>query len=731
MKDDWLDAYDVTWTAQSANAGESMPCGGGDVGLNVWVERGDLLIYLAKSGTFDELNGMPKLGRLRVTLEPNPLVDVTAFEQRLRLSTGRVEIVGEANGVRARLTIWVDVFTSVVHVDVESDVPTHATAAFECWRLTRREQVGGERQSNRSWLGAPAKPLVRPDLVEYRGDAVRFVHRNESSDGFDLIVNQQELGDLRASLWNPLENLTFGGEMTGDDMVADEPHDDRYASTAFRAWPIVSREPRTRHAIRVASHVAQTSTIDDWHAQLNAIPTDGDGAASLAWWREFWARSGVVINSLDPSSPAWQVGRNYQLFRYQLACNARGQWPTKFNGGLFTVDSEFTEPTLSFPPDFRRWGGGSFTAQNQRLVYWPMLKSGDAEMMRPQFEFYRRALVNAVARTKHYFGIDGATFAEQIENFGLPVGYEWNWKRKPDAPVGVEDNAWVCYQWDTAFEFCRMILDAREYAGFDVAPYVELIEKCLSFYDAFYTRDGVFTLSPATALETYKNATSPSNTIAALHGTLTALLALPAEIAIDRERWSTLLNRLPAIPTREMNGHRVIAPAASWSHIQNCELPQLYPVWPWRLYGVGRPELQLARDTWEHGVENADQKQIQSWHQDAIFCACLGLTDEAARLTVEKMKDSPRRFPTFWGPGHDWVPDHNWGGSGMIGVQEMLLQSVGDKLHVLPAWPRAWDVEFKLHAPGNTIVECTLRNGAIERLVVTPPSRRADVVLPD
>ena len=553
---DWLDAYDVVWTQPSANAGESMPCGGGDVGLNVWVERGDLLIYLAKSGTFDELNGMPKLGRLRVTLEPNPFLDVTAFEQRLRLRTGRVEIDARADGCAARVVVWVDVATSSVHVELETTCPSIVTAAYESWRLTRREQVGGERQSNRSWLGAPAKPVVRPDVVVFRGDAVRFVHRNESSDGFDLVVEQQDLSAIRSSLWNPLEHLTFGGEMRGDDMIAGEPRDGRYASADFRAWPLVSRAPAKRHAIRVATLVAQTPTLDDWHEQLDAVgsPPPRAGEATLAWWREFWSRSRVVIGAADPTSPAWQVGRNYQLFRYQLACNAGGQWPTKFNGGLFTVDPEFTEPKLTFSPDFRRWGGGSFTAQNQRLVYWPMLKGGDVELMTPQFEFYRRALPNAVARSMLYFGIDGASFCEQIENFGLPVGYEWNWKRKPDAPAGVEDNAWVCYQWDTVFEFCAMILDARDYGDFDVAPYLELIEKCLGFYEAFYTRDRTFTLSPATALETYKNAADPSNTIAALRGVLSALLALPLDVAIDRARWQTMRDRLPPIPTREMNG---------------------------------------------------------------------------------------------------------------------------------------------------------------------------------
>jgi hypothetical protein len=49
-----------------------MPCGGGDIGLNVWVEKGELLFYIARSGTFDENNAMLKAGRVRVKLSPNP-----------------------------------------------------------------------------------------------------------------------------------------------------------------------------------------------------------------------------------------------------------------------------------------------------------------------------------------------------------------------------------------------------------------------------------------------------------------------------------------------------------------------------------------------------------------------------------------------------------------------------------------------------------------------------------
>jgi hypothetical protein len=59
----------------------------------------------------------------------------------------------------------------------------------------------------------------------------------------------------------------------------------------------------------------------------------------------------------------------------------------------------------------------------------------------------------------------------------------------------------------------------------------------------------------------------------------------------------------------------------------------------------------------------------------------------------------------------------------------MLLQCDGDRIVLLPAWPRDWDVSFKLNAPRRTTVECVFRNGAVERLEVRPESRKADVVL--
>ncbi len=65
----------------------------------------------------------------------------------------------------------------------------------------------------------------------------------------------------------------------------------------------------------------------------------------------------------------------------------------------------------------------------------------------------------------------------------------------------------------------------------------------------------------------------------------------------------------------------------------------------------------------------------------------------------------------------------------MIGLQELLMQTVGDRIHLLPAWPAEWDVDFRLHAPHQTTITCKVHRGRLVTLDVSPESRKADVVV--
>ncbi|HEY4335980.1 MAG TPA: hypothetical protein VGM89_08785, partial [Puia sp.] len=328
------------------------------------------------------------------------------------------------------------------------------------------------------------------------------------------------------------------------------------------------------------------------------------------------------------------------------------------------------------------------------------------------------------------------------ENFGLPNTAEYGWDRPADHDKGVEYNAWLEYEWDTVLEFCQMMLETQQYADRDVHAYLPFIESCLQFFDEHYQYlarlrgrksldgNGKLILYPGSAGETYKMAYNASSTIAGLHTILSRLLDLPAAYgdSTERKEWAAMLHRLPPLSFRSFSGHPTIAPAAAWERINNKESMQLYPVFPWGLYGVGKPGLDTAINTWKYDSDVVHFRSYIGWKQDNIFAARLGLTKEAATLTVDKLKDGPLRFPAFWGPGFDWTPDHNWGGSGMIGLQEMLMQTDGRTIHLFPAWPKDWDVHFKLYAPYSTTVEATLKKGRVEMIKVEPESRRKDVI---
>jgi len=241
--------------------------------------------------------------------------------------------------------------------------------------------------------------------------------------------------------------------------------------------------------------------------------------------------------------------------------------------------------------------------------------------------------------------------------------------------------------------------------------------------------DGKLVMYPSKACETFRGTTNPADLIAGLQACLAGIMKLDDQVLKlrDKDYYRAYLKRLPSFTYAEKNDVRVIQPAKSWKVYRNAEIPQLYPLFPFNRFALGRDDMDVFRNTYIHGEFR--KGNVISWHQDGIFFARMGMTQEAADFNARKLDDAPRRFPTFWGPGHDWVPDHNWGGSGMIGLQEMLMQTVDDKIRLFPAWPKDWDVDFKLHAPGKTTVQGTLEGGKLVKLTVTPESRRDDVVI--
>lgn len=740
-----LENYNQIWTTQSKNSSESMPLGGGDIGMNVWVEKGDLYFYFSRSGTFDEHNTLLKLGRIKVTLTPNPFKDNEDFHQELVLKDGYV-LIAQNN---TKIKLWVDVFKPVIHLDLESKTALKMTASYESWRYKNRESKGKANNAN-SYKWAPQGEIITyKDSISFENNGVKFYHRNRENTVFDVVVKQQKMESVKDQILNPLANLTFGGFMTGNGLKPDGTYLGKYQSTDFKGYNLSSIKSSTKHSLQLYLNTSQ-SDLNTWKNELNNQIISNKNTSKQAekntikWWNNFWNRSYIFTQKNQSSSKdsVYQIGQNYQLFRYMLGCNAYGKYPTKFNGGLFIVDPVFTNPDLNFTPDFRNWGGGTMTAQNQRLVYFPMVKSGDFDMMKSQLDYYLSLQKSAELRSKVYWNHNGASFTEQLENFGLPNPAEYDWKRPADYDAGMEYNAWLEYEWDTVFEFCQMMLQQKEYAGEDIHKYNSFIISCLRFFDEHYQYlakqrgrkaldgNGKLVLYPGSGAETYKMAYNANSTISALQVITEELLNLSSK-ELSKEELEYLKGfqtRIPPLNFGLIDNHKVLVPAKSWERVNNSEVPQLYPVYPWGIYGVGKPDLETALNTWKYDPDALKFRSYIGWKQDNVFAARLGLTNEAAKYNTLKMANSDRRFPAFWGPGFDWVPDHNWGGSGMIGMQEMLLQEANGKIYLFPAWPKDWNVHFKLHAKHNTTIEAELVNGELKILKVIPEERKKDVI---
>ena len=223
--------HDLVWKTQSRNSSESMPCGGHDIGMNVWVEQGDLLFYVQQSGWFDENNTMLKAGRWRIHVDSDPFGG-SDFRQRLCLNDGAIYISG--GGVEVRL--WADVYSPVIYAAILSQHTEQATLSYESWRYRDRPVTKAEcQQCSYKWV-LPKDCMTFADSIKANGDRLTFSHRNRAETVFDYTVALEQLDAIKDSLYNPIGGLLMQGEMYVPGFRFIGTTDGQYASTDFRAW---------------------------------------------------------------------------------------------------------------------------------------------------------------------------------------------------------------------------------------------------------------------------------------------------------------------------------------------------------------------------------------------------------------------------------------------------------------------------------------------------------------
>lgn len=694
-----LGEYNEVWhTMSTTGSMESMPLGNGDLTANVWVERGgDLMIYLGKSDTWSEGTRLLKLGRLRISLDPNPFLSDEQYTMELDLLRGEIRITA-SDGHRVTLHLWADANRPVLHVTASSARPVTLRCCAELMRKHPFTLQGGNDPLASSFRGVtdgPVAPSESADQRLRRTDGIGWVHRNRTSL-YPLILQRENVGCLTEKYPDPYLNRTFGALVKGTGM--------RVESDSL----LVSIRPAREQELTVTALTEQTATAAEWesHLEETAARAEQTGTATAyrehrKWWETFWNRSWVFLTG---NEEAREVTRAYILQRYLIACQSRGNYPVKFNGGTLTFDYDGQDA------DFRRWGPG-YWFQNCRLYYWPLAASGDFDLKQPWFDLYMHMLPLQRDVTRLLYGHGGAFFPETFNFFGLYILDDWGW----DNPGKASQTRWIRYHYSGALEMLAEMIDCYRYTddeAFARNYVIPFATEVIRFFDCHWPRiNRQLRFIPANATEQYWDCLNPADYIAGLTHDIRSLLEFPEGVVPEEllTEWRECLAALPPLP-RSKDGKRLL-PAEEYGEGRNFENPECYSIFPFPLFGLGREELELARETFRQRIF----KGTNCWSQCPIQAALLGLPDEAREQLLRKVRavEPGVRFPAFWKPGSDYVPDLDNGGAMAMAVQAMLLQQAGDSLLIAPALPEGWDADFKLWAHGRRTVHAVTSGGKV------------------
>jgi alpha-L-fucosidase 2 len=746
--------YDVIWNTPSKDASGMMPIGNGDIAAGVYaIGDGDLYLLLSKNDAYTYQGDLFKTGRVRISLDPNPFRRGKPFRQTLDLSTGSIFV--EADGVKLR--IWADAHRSVCHVEITAPDEIAISARPEFWR--RFDHCAANQSS---YTPGVARNGIEPtqDVCLKRNGRILWYFAVGDRSIYTDDLKAYEVEGMASRFADPFRFNTFGNLLACPTLI-------------LRSGALAGKGKT--FDIRIHGLTMQTPKPETWIEEIQRkaqmpVEVAEDWQAHCAWWAAFWKRGWIMATdrTLPPESrerfsgepttdgvreeedAAALVTQNYNVFRYLMACQSRGRVQVKFNGGLFTQPLRLGTSTPGKSPrdysieqrdgnwltheDDRLWGR-RFTYQNQRLLYWPLLASGDFDLMKPFFDYYVNLLPMRQAISKAWFGHEGAYYRENIE----PTGGERDCDkglRPPKSKPGEKYEGWYhAYYFTSGLETTAMMLDYVRYTGdtaFRDRALAPFAREILLFYDLHYPREanGKIRLEPAQTLETWWVAINPTPDIAGLRFCLDGLLEMKVGTPEDQTRWRRFRREIPEVFLRAVEGHEAIAPATKWDRMSNCENGEMYAAFPFRCFGIAQGTGGVVDWTMKHRSVK-DAFGCACWTQDQIGWACAGNAAQAADGLVRRFRiASPMcRFPMYGREGPDSCPDFDHFGSGSVALQRMLVQEAGNKILLLPAWPADWDVDFKLHLAHNTVLKGQIREGKLTAWDIQPESRRKDVTV--
>ena len=390
-----LERADLIYDRPAARSEEGIPVGNGRMGSLVWtvpdalkfqINRVDVYGNDSRTDSFFERHSDYAGGCGFVDIEFGDLGEdvfpATGFSQRLSVYEGLLELNGK--GVTARALAWPAKDVMAIEIIDYRRLPEPIKICLRMLRfasqyfgqeletLAANRRVAVQTRSHR----ATSQLLIKGDKIiltqEFRegdyinrsavaiGVAGRRARLKFASDAELRLTTRPGRGPLlvliaSAASFDPKE-----------DVVASAI--DQLESAARKGWRELARE-----------------TSD--------------------WWRDFWARGFVHLNSDD--GVADYVEQNYNYFLYLMGASSRGKLPPKFNGMIWNTGG-----------DLRTWGGQHWFA-NLSCYYEAMPATNRIELLDPVFAMYFGMYEASAVAARQQWGSKGIFIPETVFFNGL------------------------------------------------------------------------------------------------------------------------------------------------------------------------------------------------------------------------------------------------------------------------------------------------------------------------